>query len=710
MPREAGSRIDLSTQGSSSFAMMLPQRYLAKVSSAGLRKIADFDPAGRKGHEWQRDAFTYNELIGEVGYLHNLTANLVSSCELRVVEIVPNPEGGGTTMSESDDERVLRVMDAFVGPQGGQKELKRRAAMHYQIAGESYLLGTPLKDDYDIAQGVSWEFLSTEEIRVTKDGNRQVVKRNSAGISDNGPSGGGDGFVDVDAYIARFWRPDPRYSLRADSPMKRVLPICRELVVLSEVVDSVAKSRLSSGLLFVPEELSFGPLDESEEEGNDTDDIDRFIEALIDHMRAPVEDRTSAAGLVPLVVKGAAEFGSQIKLIPLAQDLDGTYQSLREELLKRLAQGLDAPPEVIGGKGGLNHWTSYNVDADFIDKHVNPVGEAIAEFITVAYLRPMLLEYEGFSDTEVDRFRLVFDSRAITSRSDEGPAASGAWDRLALSDLAYLRANGFTDNDYPDEEERGRRLVEKLILADPVNLGPMLLPKLFPDLEPFFAQDAAAAPAEAAPAEEAPADPLDELVKGIPGAEVRRNPTEPAPVTGPSPVGAPLAQPTTQPTGEAPVGASIDNLLDRLATAADAALERALERAGNRAISKAAKVPVLRDQFKAAPRNGVLAVMKDTDFRTLGVARDELVQDAWDNFTLRGKAWVADWLIAEGESTFVAEEIATLAMKDVARHLDEWLVGSIGKEIPVGKNGLRVPYDLISEPLAAAMFRYSKLI
>lgn len=688
VPREAGSRIDLTARNTQSFAMLLPQRYLAKVSSAGLRKIADFDPAGRKGHEWQRDAYTYNELIGEIGYLHNLTANLVSSCELRVVEIKDDPDGAGVTMSESGDPRVRRVMDAFVGPQGGQKELKRRAAMHYQIAGESYLLGTPLKDEFDMAQGVSWEFLSTEEIRIAKDGNRQVVKRNSAGISD-GPGSGDSGFVDVDAYIARFWRPDPRYSLRADSPMKRVLPICRELVVLSEVVDSVAKSRLSSGLLFVPEELSFGPLDESEEEGNDTDDIDRFIEALIDHMRAPVEDRTSAAGLVPLVVKGAAEFGKEIRLIPLAQDLDSTYQSLREELLKRLAQGLDAPPEVIGGKGGLNHWTSYNVDADFIDKHVNPTGEAIAEFITVAYLRPMLLEFEDFTEEDVDRFRLVFDSRSITSRSDEGPAAGQAWDRMALSDLAYLRANGFTDNDYPDEDERGRRLVEKLILADPVNLGPMLLPKLFPELAPMFGGGGQPAPAVATPA-----TPV----------------ATPEPVTVPAPVAAPEAQPVASTTGEAPTGASIDGLLDRLATAADAALERALERAGNRAISKASKHPILRDQFKAAPKNGVLTVMNDADFRLLGMTRDELVSDAWDVFVPRGKTWVSDWLIGEGESSFVADEIATLAMKDVARHLDEWLVMGIGKEIPVGKNGLRVPYQLISEPLADAMFRYSKLI
>jgi hypothetical protein len=689
MPRTPGPRIDFTAQGTSSFAMILPQRYLAKVSSAALATISDFAPTTRKGHEWQRDAFTYNELIGEVGYLHNLTANLVSSCELRVVQLSQD-ENGDRTMDEVTDVRVRRVMDAFVGPQGGQKELKRRAAMHYQIAGESYLLGTPLRDEFDMAQGVSWEFVSTEEIRVTREGNRQVVKRNAAGVSDQGGSGDG-GFVPVDAYIARFWRPDPRFSLRADSPMKRVLPICRELVVLSEVVDGVAKSRLSSGLLFVPEELSFGPLNENEEESQNTDDIDRFIEALVEHMSAPVEDRTSAAGLVPLVVKGAAEFGDKIKLVPLAQDLDSTYQSLREELLKRIAQGLDAPPEIVSGKGGLNHWTSYNVDADFINKHVGPVGEAIAEFLTVAYLRPMLLEYEDFSEDEVDTYRLVFDTRMITARSDEGPAAGAAWDRYTLSDLSYLRANGFSDEDYPTEEERKRRMLEKMIQADPANLGPTLMPVLYPELAGVFQQGGGQAPAPA------PASP----------------PTEVAPPVGQSPtVAEPVAPPSEAPTGEAPVpaAASIDGLLDRLATAADAALERALERAGNRAISRAAKVPVLRDQFRAAPKNGVLAVMKDTDFKSLGMTREELVSDAWDNFVLRGKAWLSEWLIAEGESPFVADEIAGAVMRDVARHLDEWLVCSIGQQIPVGKNGLRVPYALISEPLADAMYRYSRLV
>ena len=465
-------------QSSAEFAMIAPQPNLASVSSAALARVELWNLPLRRGHEWQRDAFSFNELIGEIGYLNNLVANLVATSELRIVE--KSPDLSDLEIQESTNPEANRVMAAFTGPSGGQKELKRRAAMHLQIAGESFLLGTPIKDKFDRAAGFIWEFLSTEEVRVTGGQGGQRIKRNAAGTSD-----GDAGFVDVEAFIARLWRPDPRFSARADSPMKRVLPICRELVVLSEVVDSIAKSRLSSGLLFVPEEMSFGPISETEAP-DDTDDIDEFIETLVEHMSAPVRDRTSAAGLVPLVVRGAAEYGDKIRLVELAQDLDGTYHDLRMELLDRLAKGLDAPPEIIGGKAGLNHWSSYNVDSDLIGKHVNPVGEMIAEFITVAYLRPMLIEFEGFSDEEALRFELIFDSRMLSARQDEGPAATGAWDRLALSDTSYLRANGFEMDDYPVNDERRRRILEKVVMADPRNFAPTLLPELYPELTVLF--------------------------------------------------------------------------------------------------------------------------------------------------------------------------------------------------------------------------------
>lgn len=531
--------------------MPSPFPALASVSSASLHRVKDSEIPARKGLDWQRDAFTYNELIAEIGYLHNLTANLVSVAELRVVEEAW--VGNEVVANESDDIRAIRVMRAFTGPQGGQKELKRRAALHLQIAGESYLLGTPLKDKVNRPGGFSWEFASTEEIRVTSSTTgKKTVKRNMFGTGDKD-----SGFVDVEAFIARMWRPDPRFSQRADSPMKRVLPICRELVVLSEVVDAVAKSRLSAGMLFVPEELSFGPVNENEGSDN-TDDLDEFVETLMQHMSAPVEDRTSAAGLVPLVVRGASEFGKEIKLIDLARNLDSTYQSLREELLNRIARGLDAPPEVLTGKASLNHWSAYSVDTEFITHHVNPLGEIIAEFITVAYLRPMLIQYENLSELEAQRFHLVFDARSLTARADEGPAATAAWDRLALSDDSYLRSNGFDVESYPDEDERKRRMLEKVLMADPGDYGPVILPVLYPELASVFG-------------------PKPAPSTGVsPKAAVPEPAGVPFPSRGESPVDPPANPPSDAPPATAGVESGSDLLVEELTREANAALSEIL--------------------------------------------------------------------------------------------------------------------------------------
>jgi hypothetical protein len=582
--------------------MVAPQSNLASVSSAALARIDAWTIPGRKGHEWQRDAFSFNELIGEIGYLNNLVANLVSTCELRVVESRVGVDG--LEMEESSDPRAARVMAAFTGPQGGQKELKRRAAMHLQIAGESYLLGTPLKDKFGMAAGFMWEFLSTEEIRVSGGQGGQRIKRNASGLSDNDA-----GFVDVEAFIARLWRPDPRYSLRADSPMKRVLPICRELVVLSEVVDSIAKSRLSSGMLFIPEEMSFGPINETEAP-NDSDDFDEFIGTLVEHMSAPVRDRTSAAGLVPLVVRGAAEYGDKIRLVQLAQDLDSTFHDLRMELLDRLAKGLDAPPEIIGGKAGLNHWSSYNVDADLIGKHVNPVGEMIAEFITVAYLRPMLAEFEFVSDEDVLRFDLVFDSRILTARQDEGPAATGAWDRMALSDTSYLRSNGFELDDYPSKDERKRRTLEKVLMADPGTYGPLLLPELYPELSHLFSGGSGSMPAPTG----SPSTPATPVMPTVPDPDSAMLPPQalPAAPQGPS----------------EPAEAATGDLVSKLTGAADVALVKAL-----------------------------------------GAGQDSV---NWGEFRVEGTGFVSGWLVDAGVEQVMIPSVAENVMDSVLVSLDSF--------------------------------------
>lgn len=659
-----------------SFAIKRPKRSSANVSSAALRKVKDVRPNLSNDVGWQTDAFTYNELVPEVGFVNNVTANTVAAADLLIVR---RDESGDWV--ESSDPRAESVMDAFVGPVGGREELLRRAALHMQIAGESWLLGTDIFDEHEAPLGTLWEFLSTSEVKVDGDGN---VNRNPSGTKQSSyGSKAADGGLDEDVYIARLWRSDPQWSDRADSPMKRVLPLCREVVILSQVVDAVAKSRLAAGILFVPDEMSFGPDDETEDPGDDTDDIDEFMSELIQHLSAPVDDRTSAAALVPLLMRGAAELGESVRLIDVARDLDSLYQELRKETLERIARGLDIPPEIMEGKGSLNHWTGYNIDSEFASKHVIPLGDMLAEFITTSYFRPMLVQFEGFTEEQAEGFALRFDPSSIISKPEPGQVR-GAWDRRVVNDLTYLRSLGLDEDAMPDEEEKKRRWLEAVLESDPVYWGPSLLPILHPELEGLFdAADAARRQVE-----------IDAAPTG------RRIPS-------PSDVGLVDDDPSEgmdEPGDAVEAGNEthdLDALIDMLTVAADAALERALERAANRVLTN--KIDgSLREELRTVPKTQVLTTIGRDRFGTLGLSESEISGDAWDSFEMKGRMWVRRHIAANGAPEWYAEEQADAVMAEMVPLLQSHMLSSLRRPLGRGENGLLVPNELIRMALTAA--------
>jgi hypothetical protein len=648
--------------------MLQPDRS-ASAHSVAVQKLADWKPPrGGIGEQWQREAYGYTDVIGELGYVVNLTANTVSSG--RVVPSVWSEED--RAFIPTTDERVLRVWRAFIGPRGGQAELLRRAALHQQIAGECYLLGTPTKDERQQYAGLTWEFLSVEEIRIEGGGK---VKRNSGGKASDAS------FMEVSAYVTRMWNSDARFSERAYSGVKRNLPICREIVVLTQVVDAIAKSRLAAGILFVPDEMSFGPEDEKENPGGDTDDIDEFTEELLEHLQAPVEDRTSAASLVPLILRGAAELGEKIRLIDVARDLDKLYMELRQEAIGRLGGGLDIPPEIMGGKAGLNHWTGYNIDADYIQKHVIPLAAGILDFITEGYLRPMLTQFEGMEVAEAGMFSLEYDPSPIMKRADAGPSARAAYDRIELSGEAYRRENGFDEGDAPSEEERVRRVMVDLLMRRPLELAPVLLPKLFPgenweEIPELMAGGGGGAAPRSAGGDE-PDRPIDEVV-----TDLETGQDEPD-------------------RGEG--GDTEASLIDRLAVAADSALERALERAANRVISKLnGRDGDLQEQLRNLDRLAVLAAVPKGTLDRLGETPAGLLAGSWDSFAERSSAWIRKYLTEAGVEHFNAEDQAEVITRELVELLEMHALSSLRHPIRVGENGLRVPNELVQRALEAS--------
>lgn len=456
----AGRRQSTALRRSTAFAIQRIDSTLRSV-----REVAP--PATRADEAWQRDAYAYTAAIGEVGYGVHHKADTVGRCRLLVEE--RDPETG--EWARCEDPMVNRVGEELEGPTGGQSELLRAGSIHLDVAGEAYLVGTPIPGT---PVGMTWELLSPLEIRVDGPGR---VQRLRYGL-------GSPEWVEERAFVARMHRRDPANSERADSPLRRVLPVCSELLALTQVVAAIAASRLNAGIWFVPWEVSFGPDDDFENpgDGHEVDSWDQFEEELTEHVNDPIDDRSSPSSLLPMFMRGPAHIdGNPTKelmgMIDLSRPLDDNYRELRDEALHRLNRSLDWPPEMIEGLAGATHWNSNTIRADFIGGHVVATGEFLANFLTDAYLRTRLA-FLGFS--EAGRYRYRFDPSPVAAKVDTGPAATEAWLAGELTTAAWFEALGLDPADIASEDERVVRLVLTVARANPQIL-PGVLPVLFPD-------------------------------------------------------------------------------------------------------------------------------------------------------------------------------------------------------------------------------------
>lgn len=649
-----------------SFAMIQPNR--AKVGGTGaLQQIKDKPKPKNILDGWGTEAYIYADEIGEVGFVMNLAANTGASCLLTVQEFDDELQDWRNT----EDEAALRVDKAFIGPHGGKSELIRRAFLHLSIAGESQLVGTPT-EELGISTGLFWEFLSSEEVVTDRAGN--TTRKRDGGPSEK---------LSDEHYIARVWRSSPRFSDLADSPMRRVLGICSEILTLTQMVSAIAKSRLAAGILYVPDEITFAGAEEGEDgEGETEDEIDLFITELANHLRAPVEDRTSAASLVPLILRGPAEFFDKIGLIEVARNLDTWAQELRKEALARLAAGLDIDPSIVEGKASLNHWIAYNVDADFVTKQIRPTGDLLADFLTYAYLRPMLETFEDQTEDQARRFRYVFDASPIMARTDEAASARVMHELDVLSDEALLRANGFDPSDMPDEEELRKRRAWKLVRTAPVEFAPVLQDLIGMEGIDFSSLKQAAAPGGFGGGGGGGATATSPAIQ----------PTARAKIVPPDATSAQMGPPETRPP-------EFRLLVERLAVASDAAIDRAVERAGAKLVTKARRSESMRQKVSAVDKVKALTVLDAHELVELGLTPDVLLDGAWIGFEDKARTWIRSYLEENGSKPVFAEDASKYGARELCGSLDEYVTRHLHGQVPLQASGLRVPSELVEKAL-----------
>lgn len=167
--------------------------------------------------------------------------------------------------------------------------------------------------------------------------------------------------------------PDPEKPGRPDSPVLANLNTIRELGLLQSLQRSQSRNRIAQrGILFHPAEAQFP---------DDTNFQQDFETAATE----PIKDEFAASAVTPLIIEYPADLIEKWRHLLLESPYDEELSAKIESVTRRLAIGLDMPPEALLGMGDATHWTVWNVAESTYRAHMEPwatkVGQTLARAI-----------------------------------------------------------------------------------------------------------------------------------------------------------------------------------------------------------------------------------------------------------------------------------------------------------------------------------------
>lgn len=451
---------------------------------------------------WQMQALAYYDRLGEIHYAASFYGNAMS--KLRLYVGVIDDEG---EVEPSEDAQAKALLSRVRDPSGGRQTLQRNYGKLKFVAGETILL-------WSVVGGLErWEMVSTDEVQQTGD---KYVRREAPGVepiplkdpdpNDPGPPQDGEGI----AY--RLWTPHPRWSGLPDSPMRAILTLCEELVLLEAAVHSAATSRLLKvGILLLARGLLPPEAQGQQPSGPENVMHNRFMQDLFKHLSTPIQDPASASAQIPYVLVGEledVEKGARMLKIHEAME-KYPEEALRAECIRRIALGLDLPPEVLLGMTDANHWTAWQVEQQTWKSHLLPMAEQMCNDLTTAYLQPAAV---AAKIPNAENLVVCYDATELLASPDKAKDWQKGHEDGVIGDDAYRDAIGADDSHKPTEDER------RIYLAVALN-EPQLLPDAYKNLLPdpmamLEKQAEAKAAQQPAPGEDGAQGPPDTEKKG----------------------------------------------------------------------------------------------------------------------------------------------------------------------------------------------------
>jgi hypothetical protein len=485
------------------------QTITASAARLNLRKKQETDEIRQRttATVWQEEAWQYYDAIGEIKFAFGLEANVLSRLRLYAA-VVTDPEAPPSRLTDAvsvekpdgenphphgiDPKLALLARDTLnkTLSKTSLGTFMRAFTLNMAVPGEGYCV--MIKD--------RWHFKSTAE--VTVDGTGQAYLQESKSQGQNRVK------LPANTPIGRVWRNHPRNSKDPDSSMLGVLGDCEELLLYSRMIRKSIRARMNAGILYVPDGISVAartPEDQETEEEAEADE-NSLEQELTYALTEPVEDESSSASIIPLLLRGPADMADQIKYIELHSKSDEALVAKSERALERILQGLDVPKDLVTGLANVKYSNAIQIDENLYKAHIEPLAVILCEAVTEIILRPQLAaaaKASGEEFTEEDLAKIVvwYDPSEITVKPNRSEDADTGYSHYLLSGDAWRREHGFSDQDAPDENEIARRMaLEKAEL--PPEMAAALFNLLLPNiLKAAQAQNAANDPNGGLPAD-----------------------------------------------------------------------------------------------------------------------------------------------------------------------------------------------------------------